>query len=165
MRCHTHAAAGLVFGLVGLKYGLAAFAEPGFLLFTIFGALLPDIDHPKSKLGRKIPILPKLLKHRGMTHSIFGCVLSATLLFLLLNFIGIGAWSVAVMALLLGFTSHLVLDSLNPTGIHWLRPFHKLHVKGPIGTGGIGESAVFVLLVFALGFLLRDFGLVILKII
>ncbi|MGL5972788.1 MAG: metal-dependent hydrolase [Oscillospiraceae bacterium] len=49
------------------------------------GGYLPDIDHAGSTLGSKIPILPHLLKHRGVTHTVY--------------FIGIIMW------LLLTFTS------------------------------------------------------------
>ncbi|VEB43121.1 Inner membrane protein ydjM [Chromobacterium violaceum] len=42
------------------------------------GSLLPDIDHPKSWLGRRIPFLSRpisyLFGHRGITHSLLAVV-------------------------------------------------------------------------------------------
>ncbi|MFH1424094.1 MAG: metal-dependent hydrolase [archaeon] len=165
MQYHTHAAGGLVFGMLSVKYALASFAGPSFLLFVVLGSLLPDIDHPKSKVGRWVPILPRLMKHRGLSHSLFGLGVSAAVLILLFNFAGFTAWHISVAAMSVGFFSHLALDSLNPKGVHWFRPLHKVHFKGPIETGTIFESAILVLLIFALGFLLRDFGLAIFHII
>jgi len=46
--------------------------------------------------------------------------------------------------------SHLVADSLNPTGIKWLQPFSKARVKGGIRTGSAAEKLLFLLTVVAI---------------
>ncbi len=45
------------------------------ILFVIVGSLLPDIDHSNSQISKKIPIIAKLLKHRGVTHSLLAVVI------------------------------------------------------------------------------------------
>jgi membrane-bound metal-dependent hydrolase YbcI (DUF457 family) len=43
-----------------------------FIVFVVFAALLPDIDHPKSEISNFFPVFNKLFPHRQITHSIFG---------------------------------------------------------------------------------------------
>ena len=42
----------------------------------LLGSLISDIDHPKSTIGKYIPLIPRLLPHRGLTHSMIFCVSS-----------------------------------------------------------------------------------------
>ncbi len=56
------------------------------ILFVIVGSLLPDIDHPNSQISKKIPIITKLLRHRGVTHSL----LAVVILYLLITLIDLG---------------------------------------------------------------------------
>jgi len=50
------------------------------LVCAAAGALLPDIDHPKSWVGRRLWLislpLGTLLGHRGVTHSLFAVLLA-----------------------------------------------------------------------------------------
>jgi membrane-bound metal-dependent hydrolase YbcI (DUF457 family) len=55
------------------------------LILVIFAGVLPDIDHPKSELGRWFKPVGWFLPHRGVTHSILGAGLVYFLLNLLLN--------------------------------------------------------------------------------
>lgn len=100
MRGYTHLAAGIA----------AAALIPGLTLSTgagiIVGSILPDVDKSTSMIGRRVPILPKLLKHRGVTHSL----LMAGLLFPLNS------------GLSLGCAIHLVLDMSNPDGVRLFWP-------------------------------------------
>lgn len=94
---------------------------PGVLL----GALLPDIDHPSSILGRlfRIISLPisKLCGHRGFTHSLI-----AWLILLLSSYQWLPHYwdlpSDLIQAFLLGYMSHLVADMLTPSGVPFLWP-------------------------------------------
>lgn len=83
-----------------------------------FGGLLPDIDHASSKLGSKIPIIPHLLKHRGITHTIYFVALIITPLYL---YTGIDLKFLIYLGV--AIISHLIGDSLTPAG---LRPFKIL---------------------------------------
>lgn len=80
-------------------------------------SLLPDIDHPESKLGRRIkPISTflSLFSHRGITHSLWAVGFMVWLL------ISNQADSIASQALVVGYLSHLLGDAVTPAGI---RPF------------------------------------------
>lgn len=94
---------------------------PGVLL----GALLPDIDHPSSILGRLLRIISlpisKLCGHRGFTHS-----LVAWLILLISCYQWLPSqWDIPndlIQAFLLGYMSHLVADILTPSGVPFLWP-------------------------------------------
>ncbi|WP_162007875.1 metal-dependent hydrolase [Heliorestis convoluta] len=113
------------------------------------GSLLPDIDHPSSKLGSKLLLLPSLLKitigHRGPTHSIVGAVTVSFLVWLLLSMIYPLTNMALYVLLLAGYISHLVLDSLNPQGVAWLWPVTRKKFRIPMfDTGGVGESLIVI---------------------
>ncbi|QQG39126.1 MAG: metal-dependent hydrolase [Candidatus Woesearchaeota archaeon] len=136
----THLVFAFLVGLLSLK-----FVNPSslviYFLFVLLGALIPDLDEPQSKLGRKFPISSNVIKllfgHRGIVHSVFVAVLVSWLIWILIGKIyGIG--------LFLGYLSHLIGDSLTVQGVNFLWPF-KLHIRGFIKTGGLIE---YVLLVF-----------------
>ncbi|MBB1390221.1 metal-dependent hydrolase [Shewanella sp. SG44-6] len=84
---------------------------------AIFGALLPDIDHPNSTFGRRIRPVSTVLSwfsHRGITHSIWAIAGS---LYVLSAFDLSMLW---IHALTIGYVSHLLGDSITPAGI---KPF------------------------------------------
>jgi membrane-bound metal-dependent hydrolase YbcI (DUF457 family) len=86
-------------------------------------ALLPDIDHPESLIGRVFPFISKgLLRkygHRTVTHSIFSIIGIAAILIPVI-FIGSG---MVYGALLTAFTSHIFIDLFNKAGVKLLSPF------------------------------------------
>ncbi len=123
----------------------------GFLLFLVFkapwlalpfvlvGAVLPDLDHPKSFINERLwftkPI-GYIARHRGLLHSaLFMIIIFAVLLFLIKSY---AYW------ILLGYFSHLLADSFNVSGIAWLAPFSKWKLKGPVVTNSYAES-IFIL--------------------
>jgi membrane-bound metal-dependent hydrolase YbcI (DUF457 family) len=53
-----------------------------FIFFVALAALIPDIDHPKSELGKMLVLPAKILKHRGVTHSVLGVISFGGLLYL-----------------------------------------------------------------------------------
>ncbi len=81
------------------------------LLAALVGSLLPDIDHPKSTLGRYNPVVG-LMKHRGHTHSLIGIFILAT------PFLGLS--NEAYLFGVIGGFSHLIADKM----YSWL-PGHK----------------------------------------
>ncbi|HEU5138471.1 MAG TPA: metal-dependent hydrolase [Bacillales bacterium] len=109
------------------------------------GAILPDICHGGSKIGRKIPVLARLISllfgHRTVTHSLLFVVLLGVLLLKLPipNEISIG--------ILVGVCSHLVLDAATTRGIELFWPV-RWKVRLPIytHTGGKMESLLFAAL-------------------
>lgn len=94
---------------------------PGVLL----GALLPDIDHPSSILGRLLRIISlpisKLCGHRGFTHSLVAWLILLISCYQWLS----SKWDIPhdlIQAFLLGYMSHLVADMLTPSGVPFLWP-------------------------------------------
>lgn len=111
----------------------------------ILGALLPDICHGGSKIGRKIPLLSKLINvlfgHRTFTHSLLFLLIIAVLLN---KFVPNESFRVG---LLVGMGSHFILDMATKNGVKLFFPIN-LTVRFPITvkTGGPAESVTFALL-------------------
>ncbi|MFV9997149.1 MAG: metal-dependent hydrolase [Arsenophonus endosymbiont of Dermacentor nuttalli] len=91
---------------------------------ALLGALLPDIDHPSSHLGRlfrfiSVPVC-RLCGHRGFTHSL----LAWLLIVLLSTQLPSNYWlsDALIQAFLLGYFSHLIGDMLTTNGIPFLWP-------------------------------------------
>lgn len=92
------------------------------------GGLLPDLDHPKSALGRRIPLvstpISRIFGHRGITHSLLAVVVMLLgLLTMTLQY----QWSFVgwlVPPILVGYLSHILGDSFTPSGvpIFWPKP-------------------------------------------
>ncbi len=120
------------------------------LLFAVLGSITPDLDHPKSFISH-LTLITRVLSygfsefgHRTLLHSVLGIALWYVILKYLLPFVGIILGYYQILAFLLGYTSHLVLDSLTVRGIDWTWPFGFIRTRFIIKTGSIGE------LIFAL---------------
>ncbi len=119
------------------------------------GGLLPDICHGGSKIGRKAPVLSKVINvvfgHRTITHS---------LLFLLFAWILLDAFvpikSISV-GVLVGMISHLILDVATKNGIKLLYPLN-ITVRLPITTrtGGAVEHIVLIALTLFIVYSVQD---------
>jgi inner membrane protein len=125
---------------------------------NMIGGLAPDIDQPTADLWHKLPagglysrlITPILGGHRFISHSILGIVLFGLLTKYLLNL----ASSVLLVDMeivwnvfMIGFISHIVMDTFTKEGVPWLfpipiklgfPPFSFLRIK----TGGLMEKSV-----------------------
>ena len=137
---------------------------------AMIGALLPDGDTPKSKLGRKLFFLlfpyyllqwfvkvlslfiprlrkaSKVLGHRGVAHD--PCLWLAFSLPFFLYCIAREerSWLIGLIGLMIGVFSHLFLDYLSGGIPAYL--FKKGRLKAPIfiETGSVGEMIFFFLL-------------------
>lgn len=93
---------------------------PGFVVAMI-GALLPDIDHHKSRVGRLLPFisipLHGLLGHRGALHSL----LAVFGIYYLNSFFPIPL----VHSLSFGYIGHLVGDMATKSGVNLFWPVSK----------------------------------------
>lgn len=147
----THAAG-------GFAAGLALAGDPISGLIAMASSLLPDIESPDSFIGRKLPLISHSNKlvfgHRQVFHSLIGA-----LAFFLISLILVKGFHLPInyaMAALIGYLSHLFLDSFNPAGVPWLWPL-KFRLKIPVTQpGGIIEQLVFfpgatLLAVFIIG--------------
>jgi inner membrane protein len=97
--------------------------DPAALALACAGALLPDIDHPRSWVGMRLRIVSRPLAaaigHRGLTHSL----LAAAVCLLLLG--GQGASRAIVAPLFVGYLSHLGADLLTPGGLPLAWPLKR----------------------------------------
>lgn len=138
---------------VELTPALADASQWHIVPMALASALLPDLDHPRSLLGRQLPWisgpLSRLFGHRGFTHSLLA--------------VGMGVWGLAQVeapwllsgavkdALIVGYLSHLLGDWLTPMGIPLLWPWRRrFRLPGlPLKSGG-GYERAFCLLTLAL---------------
>ncbi|HHY2657729.1 TPA: metal-dependent hydrolase [Bacillus thuringiensis] len=121
MRGPTHVAAGATLALIAHNY--AGIGDDPYLLtvISIIGALIPDIYHQGSTLGRKIPLLSwginKTFGHRTITHSlIFLFGITALLKYLVPQHPNKHSY-IYIYRNVYWVLSHLVLDVLTPSGI------------------------------------------------
>lgn len=143
MTGNTHIIGGLA---ASLAFAQVTDYEPILIVGAgVVGALIPDICHGGSKIGRKFKILSKVINtlfgHRSFTHSLLFLVLIAILLTSFVDNESI------VMGILVGIVSHLILDMATKNGIKLLYPL-KITVRFPITTrtGGTVEYLVFAVL-------------------
>ena len=146
MMFQTHLVFNLFIGLFLMNYFSQKYLFLGLLLF---GSLLPDIDNPYSKLGRKIKPVSGLIKfifgHRGFFHSLIFPILIYVILRYIFDLKLIG------IAILIGYVLHLVIDGLTKEGVNYFYPFAKFRMSGFIKTGGMLEWLIFCVLVFLVG--------------
>ena len=142
MRFYTHIAFNVLLYLILREY----FDVNTYLLFFIFlfFSLFPDIDEPKSFIGRKFGILSSLIKkifrHRGLFHGIF----IPLILFFIIGLVSNFQYGLIVFIAYLG---HLIMDALTKEGVNFLEPLTTLRIKGFFRTGGILEKILFVCLI------------------
>lgn len=130
-----------------------------FIAFStnMIGGLAPDIDQPTSSFWHKIPagsligkiVYPLLGGHRYISHSIIGLGLFGALGWLLLDKIKVFLlvdMNIVWIAFMIGYISHLIIDTFTEEGVPWLfpipfkigfPPFRFLRIK----TGGIVEKS------------------------
>ncbi|HYD32412.1 MAG TPA: metal-dependent hydrolase [Azospirillaceae bacterium] len=123
-------------------------ADAGTLGLAAFGSLLPDIDHPKSWVGRRLPMISHpvsaIFGHRGITHSLLavaGCVAA-------LRWEG---WGWHALPLWVGYLSHLMADALTPAGVPFLWPWRRTFGLRLVRTGSFLEWLVAVAAALVVG--------------
>jgi inner membrane protein len=107
-------------------------------------ALLPDLDAPKSFIGSVLSpvshVVGKEFGHRHAFHSMLAALLFEGLGLLARRYFHWPPW--VPEAVFIGYASHLLLDTLNPSGIPWLWPL-KFRFRIPLfQTGGFLERFV-----------------------
>lgn len=174
MRGPTHALAGAC--SAGLFIGLDLPHQLPLLMLSAiagFSALLPDLDNTESTIENirifgyrplKGPafIIDKIFKHRGFLHSLLALALLA---FGLLGFLPQIPLEIH-LAILFGYASHLVTDSMTPDGVPW---FYPIELRGNllpkifcITTGSFMETLFFIVLVVIYIIFLASAGYIIL---
>lgn len=139
----THFAFGLLVGLLSLKF-LVVSPKWLFVLIVAVASSFPDIDHPRSKISKLLfPIswlISWVVSHRGVLHSVFPIIG----LYFLFDYFGLSFVGIAIS---IGYLSHLIGDALTYTGIDFLYPLSRFKISGPISTGGLLETIIFVVIV------------------
>jgi inner membrane protein len=135
----THIIGGLA---ASLAFAQVSSYDPVLLVGAgVFGAVLPDICHGGSKVGRAFPLVSKVINglfgHRSFTHSLLFLMIMAILMDSFVTNESVTA------GILVGMASHLVLDMATRNGIKLLFPL-KIRVRFPLTTrtGGTVESVV-----------------------
>lgn len=150
---------------ISFATGIVAFGA------NMIGGLAPDIDQPTGTLWRKLPagtlysrlFTPFLGGHRFLSHSLAGFILFgflSQLLLKLLSHVLIVNMHIVWWSFLIGYASHLVMDTITKEGVPWLFPL-PFHFGFPpvtflrIKTGGLIEKAIiFPGLILVNGFLM-----------
>ncbi len=122
---------------------------------ALASALLPDLDHPKSVLGQRLPWISKplsrLFGHRGFTHSLLAVVAAVWGLNQSLppDTLPMGVKD----ALIVGYLSHLLGDWLTPAGITLFWPIKRRYrLPGwPLRSGGAIETGFCTLTLLVAG--------------
>ena len=126
------------------------------VISATIGAMLPDIDYPKSYLGRKCRLISNfvynLFGHRGFIHSPLCLLLLYTMLLLIFGYIPYKSIYIKVFidSICIGYASHLVLDMLTPAGIPLLYPFSKKRCRLLCLTNDNGNKLIYCILIFLL---------------
>lgn len=138
MNYKNHMVFGVACGLGAATY-LGQAPHPLGICVAGLAALLPDVDHPSSVVGRWVPILPRLMSHRGVTHSLFALALLAWGLWAFASHFPPWRWT--AVAAFVGYASSILGDMLTLDGVRLFWPL-KLRVRVPIlwKSGGWHES-------------------------
>lgn len=138
MTARTHDMAAITALLVVLLVSMPESIRLSTLLLAVvanqLGGIAPDIDQPTAPLWHNLPeghvigkVFGKLLGgHRFISHSIIGFALFGWISYLLLNFLHPIMPHVDTnlvwYAFLIGYASHLVMDTFTKEGVPWFLP-------------------------------------------
>ncbi|GGC35860.1 hypothetical protein GCM10011504_12760 [Siccirubricoccus deserti] len=117
--------------------------DPVGLALAVLGGLLPDIDHPKSWVGRRLrpvsTIIAAVFGHRGVTHSLLALVGCG----MLVQHAALPQHLTA--PLMVGYLSHLAADLLTPGGLRLAWPLRGTWALPLCRTGSPFEPLVVAL--------------------
>lgn len=134
----THMLFGFLAGLFAIQL-LHPSNQILFIFLVVLGALLPDIDHPESKLGSRVRLIGKMFEHRGFFHSVFAVALFVFPFWYFTQ-------RIYAYAVLIGVLSHLLADVISHMGIMPFAPLSKFKLRGFIKTNSAGENIILVVL-------------------
>lgn len=129
MMKRSHAIIGAAAG-VAMAKGIGGPLVAGGVI-SCLAAVLPDLDHPSSVVGRLLPRWWHRLTpgHRGPTHSLAWCGALALLGHYVQSLVvGGAAGPLLALALLAGALSHVLADGLTVAGVPLWWPLRRKHV-------------------------------------
>ncbi len=123
---------------------------------NLIGGVAPDADQPTGDLWDKLPASsllghifhPFIGAHRHLSHSLVGLVIVGFILKIILYYVGqilLVDMNIVWWSFMIGYFSHLVIDSFTTDGVPWLfpipwklgfPPFSFLRIR----TGGLAEK-------------------------
>jgi len=166
MLAPTHSVFGLFLTLIILAlFGIKLSLHWSILAFSILGAIIPDIDTPKSTVGRIFYFVSAPLErrfgHRTITHSFVGLLIFTLAFFLIiiLPSLVIGNWTLDILSLAprwlaafsISYFSHIVLDMFNKRGsqLFWPDTGRDVIPRNPkfrLESGAKSETVIFIIL-------------------
>lgn len=145
MMARSHIVVGAAAWMLAAPYLHGSRTDAVSLGIAVAGALLPDIDHPQSWVGRRTrpvsTLVAGVLGHRGITHSAIAVV---GLTWLLLH---LGYRYAVVAPLIVGYLSHLAADMLTPRGLRLAWPYRRTWGVAVCRTGSPAEGLIVMALV------------------
>ncbi len=157
MMAKSHVVIGLAAWIAAAPLLRLAPLDPAYLGLVVAGSLLPDVDHPKSWVGRRSrpisTVIASVFGHRGVTHS---AVAVLALVSLLLH---AGYKRGDVSALAIGYLSHLGADMLTPRGLRLAWPLRCTWALPVCRTGSVMEPVIVGVLVCGIGWWLVMHGI------
>lgn len=132
MQGYNHVVGGVVFtGIFASLHDVNVFSEPSLIGATVFCALLPDVDHVSSLIGKLFYPIASYLQtrfgHRTITHSIFCYAAFVGLIWLLPR--------PYFVCCSYAFGSHLLFDMCTRSGVPLLYPFSRRPFVLPANPG------------------------------
>lgn len=172
-RTHDLAAFTAINYIIATQPLLSMSLSTGFvaLAANMIGGVAPDIDQPTADLWNKLPagsiigriITPIMGGHRFISHSLLGMALwgfGLKLILARLHSVLLVDMDIVWWTFMIGYASHLIMDTFTKEGVPWLFPIPFRFGIPPlkflrIQTGGIVEKAmVFPALMVGNGYLI-----------
>jgi len=113
------------FGILSAEFVLTSLGvkpSTATLALSSIGSLLPDIDTPKSALGKIFPfssLIEQRFGHRQVTHSWIFIVVS---IFLFSPIVLVSDGVLKYAAIIIGIVSHIMIDMINLSGVPFFYP-------------------------------------------
>ena len=188
MLAPTHGVLGVFLTLIILAvFGIQESLHWSILLAAVIGSIMPDLDHPRSAVGRiffflSVP-LERKFGHRTVTHSLLGWAIGTAVAAVLIGIIWLFYLSFIqvrfslpvisadlvirwIAAFSIGYVSHVLIDMINPRGVQlfWPNDARDVISKDPNlrpESGSKAEILIFTMLVglMILSFPLSKYGL------
>ena len=142
MLFRTHLIFGFLIGLYIIDF-LKIKKKILFMIILLFFSIFPDVDESSSKIFKKLKpfsYLAALFGHRNIFHTIYFPIAISLVLFILnLKLIS--------LAVLIGYSLHIILDLTTKKGIALFYPLSKKKIRGFIKVGSLVENILLIILI------------------
>ncbi len=161
----NHITGGIVItGIFTSFWEINILSKSWYLITCIFFSLLPDIDHPKSFIGKLFPPISKYLDrnygHRTISHGLLFFI-SSIIIILFIEKILLNTTKYTLIAFF-AYLSHLLFDMMTIQGIPLLYPFKRNPCVIPgnpdlrFKSGHFNSEALIFFFLIILGFTCKD---------